>query len=305
LPLAAPLLKTSLLDHSPDRQGKVRDLYDFGDHLLIVATDRISAFDYVLGSGIPDKGKVLTQISAFWFDRTRSIVPNHVISTDPADYPAAAASAADWLRGRSMLVRRTDPLPIECVARGYLAGSGWKEYSATGRICGIALPAGLRESEQLPEPIFTPATKAQSGHDMNISAESAAELVGQRVLERVRELTLNVYKAGAAHAASRGIIVADTKFEFGLLPDDGRPPEARLILIDEVMTPDSSRFWPLDGYQPGRSQPAFDKQFVRDYLEQIHWNKQPPVPSLPDDVVMKTRDKYVEAFHRLTGRELQ
>jgi len=191
------------------------------------------------------------------------------------------------------------------VARGYLAGSGWKEYSATGRICGIALPAGLRESEQLPEPIFTPATKAQSGHDMNISAETAAELVGQRVLERVRELTLNVYNAGAAHAASRGIIVADTKFEFGLLPDDGRPPEARLILIDEVMTPDSSRFWPRDGYQPGRSQPAFDKQFVRDYLEQIHWNKQPPVPSLPDDVVMKTRDKYVEAFHRLTGRELQ
>jgi phosphoribosylaminoimidazole-succinocarboxamide synthase len=204
-----------------------------------------------------------------------------------------------------MLVRRTEPLPIECVARGYLAGSGWKEYSATDRICGIALPAGLRESEQLPEPIFTPATKAQSGHDMNISAESAAELVGERVLERVRELTLDVYKEGAAHADSRGIIVADTKLEFGLLPDDGRPPEARLILIDEVMTPDSSRFWPRDGYQPGRSQPAFDKQFVRDYLERIHWNKQPPVPALPDDVVVKTREKYMEAFHRLTGRELQ
>jgi phosphoribosylaminoimidazole-succinocarboxamide synthase len=304
VPFAAPLLQTSLGARPPDRQGKVRDLYDFGDQLLIVATDRISAFDYILGSGIPDKGKVLTQISAFWFDRTRGIVPNHVVSTDPADYPAAAASAADWLRGRSMLVRRTEPLPIECVARGYLAGSGWKEYSATGRICGMALPAGLRESEQLPEPIFTPATKAQSGHDMNISAESAAELVGQRVLERVRELTLNVYKEGAAHAASRGIIVADTKFEFGLLPDDGRPPEARLILIDEVMTPDSSRFWPRDGYQPGRSQPAFDKQFVRDYLERIHWNKQPPVPALPDDVVVKTREKYIEAFHRLTGRDL-
>jgi phosphoribosylaminoimidazole-succinocarboxamide synthase len=300
----APLLQTSLGTRPPDRQGKVRDLYDFGDQLLIVATDRISAFDYILGSGIPDKGKVLTQISAFWFDRTRGIVPNHVVSTDPADYPGAAASAADWLRGRSMLVRRTEPLPIECVARGYLAGSGWKEYQATGRICGIALPAGLRESEQLPEPIFTPATKAQSGHDMNISAESAAELVGQRVLERVRELTLNVYKEGAAHAASCGIIVADTKFEFGLLPDDGRPPEARLILIDEVMTPDSSRFWPLDGYQAGRSQPAFDKQFVRDYLERIHWNKQPPVPALPDDVVVKTREKYIEAFRRLTGRDL-
>ena len=223
MPLAAPLLQTSLRDRPPDRQGKVRDLYDFGDHLLIVATDRISAFDYILGSGIPDKGKVLTQISAFWFDRTRSIVPNHVISTDPAAYPAPAAAAADWLRGRSMLVRRTDPLPIECVARGYLSGSGWKDYSATGEVCGIRLPAGLRESEQLPEPIFTPATKAQSGHDMNISEAQAAELVGRRVLDRARELTLSLYREGAAHAASRGIIVADTKFEFGLLPDDGRP----------------------------------------------------------------------------------
>lgn len=272
--------------------------------MLIVATDRISAFDYILGSGIPDKGKVLTQISAFWFDRTRSIVPNHVISTDPAAYPAAAAAAVDWLRGRSMLVRRTDPLPIECVARGYLSGSGWKDYSATGEISGIPLPGGLRESDKLPEPIFTPATKAQSGHDMNIADAQAADLVGRRVLERARELTLGLYREGAAYAASRGIIVADTKFEFGLLPDDGRPAEARLILIDEVMTPDSSRFWPLVGYQPGRPQPSFDKQFVRDYLERIHWNKQPPVPSLPDDVVAKTREKYVEAFHRLTGREL-
>jgi phosphoribosylaminoimidazole-succinocarboxamide synthase len=304
LPLAAPLLKTSLLDHPPDRQGKVRDLYDFGDRLLIVATDRISAFDYILASGIPDKGKVLTQISAFWFDRTRSIVPNHLVSTDPAAYPPAATPAADWLRGRSMLVQRTDPLPIECVARGYLSGSGWKDYSATGEICGIRLPTGLRESEQLPEPIFTPATKAASGHDMNIGHAQAADLIGRRVLDRARELTLSLYKEGAAHAASRGIIVADTKFEFGLLPDDGRPPEARLILIDEVLTPDSSRFWPRDGYQPGRPQPSFDKQFVRDYLERIHWNKQPPVPSLPDDVVAKTRDKYVEAFHRLTGRDL-
>jgi phosphoribosylaminoimidazole-succinocarboxamide synthase len=303
LPLAAPLLQTSLRDRPPDRQGKVRDLYEFGDQLLIVATDRISAFDYVLGSGIPDKGKVLTQISAFWFDRTRSIVPNHVISTDPAAYPAASASA-EWLRGRSMLVRRTDPLPIECVARGYLSGSGWKDYSATGEICGIRLPEGLRESQQLPEPIFTPATKAETGHDINISDAQAVGLVGRRVLDRARELTLQLYREGAAHAASRGIIVADTKFEFGLLPDDGRPADARLILIDEVMTPDSSRFWPRDGYEAGRPQPSFDKQFVRDYLERIHWNKQPPVPSLPDDVVAKTREKYVEAFHRLTGREL-
>jgi phosphoribosylaminoimidazole-succinocarboxamide synthase len=304
LPLAAPLLKTTLRDHPPDRQGKVRDLYDFGDHLLIVATDRISAFDYILASGIPDKGKVLTQLSAFWFDRTRSIVPNHMVSTDPAAYPPTAAAAADWLRGRSMLVRRTDPLPIECVARGYLSGSGWKDYSATGEICGIKLPGGLRESEQLPEPIFTPATKAQSGHDVNIGPTQAAELIGRPLLDRARDLTLGIYNEGAAHAASRGIIVADTKLEFGLLPDDGRPPESRLILIDEVMTPDSSRFWPRDGYQPGRPQPSFDKQFVRDYLERIHWNKQPPVPSLPDDVVAKTRDKYVEAFHRLTGLEL-
>ena len=218
MPLASPLLQTSLRDRRPDRQGKVRDLYDLGDHLLIVATDRISAFDYVLGSGIPDKGKVLTQISAFWFDRTRSIVPNHVVSTDPATYPEPAAAAADWLRGRSMLVRRTEPLPIECVARGYLSGSGWKDYAASGEVCGIRLPRGLRESEQLPEPIFTPATKAQTGHDLNIGETQAAALVGRRVLDRARELTLRLYAEGAAHAASRGIIVADTKFEFGLLP---------------------------------------------------------------------------------------
>jgi phosphoribosylaminoimidazole-succinocarboxamide synthase len=304
--LDAPLLQTSLRGRRPDRQGKVRDLYDLGDHLLIVATDRISAFDYVLGSGIPDKGKVLTQISHFWFDRTRSIVANHLVSTDPAAYPEPAAAEAAWLRGRSMLVRKADPLPIECVARGYLSGSGWKDYVATGEVCGIRLPAGLRESEQLQQPIFTPATKAQTGHDMNISETEAAQLVGRRVLDRVRELTLRLYAEGAAHATSRGIIVADTKFEFGLLPDtDGRPAEDRLILIDEVMTPDSSRFWPREGYTVGGAQPSFDKQFVRDYLESIHWNKQPPVPSLPDDVVAKTRDKYVEALTRLTGRPLQ
>ena len=298
MPLAAPILQTTLDGRQPDRQGKVRDIFEFGDQLLIVATDRISAFDYVLGSGIPDKGKVLTQISAFWFDRMRPVVRNHIISTDPADYPAPLRRDADALRGRSMLVTRTEPLPIECVARGYLSGSGWKDYRATGELCGIRLPAGLRESDRLPQPIFTPATKAQSGHDINISAEQAADLVGRSVFDRLRDLTLRLYAEGAAHAESRGIIVADTKFEFGRLPN------GELILIDEVLTPDSSRFWPRDGYSPGGPQPSFDKQYVRDYLEEIRWNKQPPVPSLPDHVVMKTREKYVEAFRRLTGREL-
>jgi phosphoribosylaminoimidazole-succinocarboxamide synthase len=303
LPLASPLLQTSLRDRAPDRQGKVRDVYEFGEQLLIVATDRISAFDWILGSGIPDKGRVLTQISAFWFERTRSIVENHLISTDPVTYPVSADDIA-WLKGRSMLVRRTEPLPIECVARGYLSGSAWKDYLATGRICDVPLPPGLCESAQLPEPIFTPATKVQSGHDLNISAAEAANIVGRDVLHRVRDLTLALYHEGAAHAASRGIIIADTKFEFGLLPGDSHPID-RLILIDEVMTPDSSRFWPQAEYTARGPQPSFDKQFVRDYLERLHWNKQPPVPALPEDVVSRTRDKYVEAFHRLTGRELQ
>jgi phosphoribosylaminoimidazole-succinocarboxamide synthase len=305
LSLAPPILQTTLADRRPDRQGKVRDIYEFGDRLLIVASDRISAFDYVLGSGIPDKGKVLTQISTFWFEKTRSIVSNHVIATNPAQYPEAARAVASTLRGRSMLVTRTEPLPIECVARGYLSGSGWKDYRATGQVCGIRLPAGLRESDRLPEAIFTPATKAQSGHDINISESDAAALVSLSVLERVRDLTLRLYAEGSTHAESRGIIVADTKFEFGVLPDDGRPLEDRVILIDEMLTPDSSRFWPRDGYKPGGPQPSFDKQFVRDYLEQIQWNKQPPVPSLPDEVVARTREKYVEAFRRLTGRELE
>ena len=309
MPLASPVLQTTLADRRPDRQGKVRDIYDFGDRLLIVASDRISAFDYVLGSGIPDKGKVLTQISAFWFDRTRRLVPNHVITLDPTEYPRPAQADADVLRGRSMLVARTEPLPIECVARGYLSGSAWKDYRATGEVCGIPLPAGLRESDRLPEPIFTPATKAQTGHDINISEAEAAKLIGRRLLDRVRDLTLGLYAEGAAYAESRGIIVADTKFEFGLRPDGsgsraGDDAE-RVILIDEVLTPDSSRFWPRDGYQPGGPQPSFDKQFVRDYLEHIRWNKQPPVPSLPDEVILKTREKYVEAFRRLTGRELE
>ena len=301
---ASPILQTTLAARRPDRQGKVRDIYELGDELLIVATDRISAFDYVLGSGIPDKGKVLTQISAFWFGRTQSIVPNHVVSTDPAAYPRVARMEADLLRGRSMLVRRTQPLPIECVARGYLSGSGWKDYVATGALCGIMLPRGLRESDRLPEPIFTPATKAESGHDINISEAQAAALVSPNVLARVRALTLRLYAEGSAHAERCGIIVADTKFEFGILPGSGAEDD-RIILIDEVLTPDSSRFWPQDRYSPGGAQPSFDKQFVRDYLERIRWNKQPPVPSLPQEVVMKTREKYVEAFTRLTGRELE
>ncbi len=307
LSLASPILQTTLADRRPNRQGKVRDIYDFGDRLLIVASDRISAFDYVLGSGIPDKGKVLTQISAFWFERTRSIVANHVLSTDATEFPGEARRAADLLMGRSMLVRRTEPLPIECVARGYLSGSGWKDYVAAGELCGMTLPSGLKESARLPKPLFTPATKAETGHDVNISEKEAAELVGRRVLDRVRDLTLRLYAEGAAHAESCGIIVADTKFEFGLLPleeDDHRPVEDRIILIDELLTPDSSRFWPRDAYKPGGAQPSFDKQFVRDYLERIKWNKQPPVPTLPDEVVAKTREKYVEAFRRLTGREL-
>jgi phosphoribosylaminoimidazole-succinocarboxamide synthase len=287
-------------------QGKVRDIYSFTDDpsaLLIVATDRISAFDYVLGSGIPDKGKVLTQLSAFWFGVTSDIVPNHMRSTRPEEYPAAARAHGPALRGRSMLVTKTEPFPIECVARGYLAGSGWKEYQENGSVCGIKLPAGMRESERLPEPIFTPATKATTGHDVNISEDDAGLLVGSETIERLRQLTLRLYSRGAAHAEHRGIIVADTKFEFGRLIDG--PQKGEIILIDEVLTPDSSRFWPRDLYRPGGPQQSFDKQFVRDYLESIHWSKQPPVPSLPADVVEKTREKYIQAFQLLSGLELE
>jgi len=297
--IAAPLLQTRLNGTAPHRQGKVRDIFDLGDRLLLVATDRISAFDFVLGSGIPDKGKVLTQLSAFWFERTSHIVANHVISTKVADYPADLQGEAAVLTGRSMLVRRTSPVPIECVARGYLSGSGWKEYMASGTVCGTPLPPGLRESERLPEPLFTPATKADSGHDINISEAEAGRLVGVDLVARLRALTLALYEFGARHAAGRGIILADTKFEFGLLPS------GEIILIDEVMTPDSSRYWPADRYAPGGPQPSFDKQYVRDYLESIRWNKQPPVPSLPDDVVARTRDKYLEAFRLLTGKEVE
>jgi phosphoribosylaminoimidazole-succinocarboxamide synthase len=296
--LPAPLLATSIPGLSPLRSGKVRDLYDAGENLLIVATDRISAFDCVLGSGIPDKGKVLTQLSAFWFDRTRDVVPNHVRSVDPADFPPALRQYADVLGGRSMLVRKTTPVPIECVVRGYLAGSGWAEYRKTGTVCGIALPGSLREADRLPEPIFTPSTKAESGHDINISEEEAGRLIGRDLVATLKRLSLAVYRRGAEHAETRGIIVADTKFEFGLVGDGARQ---QVLLIDEVLTPDSSRFWPADQYTPGGAQPSFDKQYVRDYLEQIKWNKQPPAPSLPDEVIARTREKYVEALRRLAG----
>jgi phosphoribosylaminoimidazole-succinocarboxamide synthase len=292
------VLETNFSDLTLARRGKVRDVYDLGDTLLIVATDRISAFDYVLGSGIPDKGKVLTQLSAFWFNQIGSLVPHHLLSTNVDEFPVAARRHREVLAGRTMLVRKTDPIPIECVARGYLSGSGWKEYQKTRAVCGVALPDGLRDSDKLPQPIFTPATKAESGHDENISEDRAAELIGRDLTSRLRDLTLAIYGRGVAHAAGHGIIIADTKFEFG-------QADGELVLIDEVLTPDSSRFWPADQYQPGQGQPSFDKQFVRDHLEAIGWNKQPPVPSLPEDVILRTRDKFVEAYRRLTGSELQ
>ena len=297
------LYETKLPGITPHRRGKVRDMFEVGDdHLLMVATDRISAYDVVLGSVIPDKGKVLTQLSAFWFGRTSDLVPNHLVAMDPADFPEVLQPYASLLAGRSMLVRRTRPLPIECVARGYLSGSGWKEYQRNGQVCGVALPAGLRESDRLPEPIFTPATKAETGHDINISEREAGELVGAELVARLRDLTLALYRHGAEHAESCGIIVADTKFEFGLV-DDGNGGEA-IVLIDEALTPDSSRFWPASDYVPGGGQPSFDKQYVRDYLDRIRWDRQPPAPELPDDVVANTRAKYVEAHRQMTGQEL-
>jgi phosphoribosylaminoimidazole-succinocarboxamide synthase len=302
VPAAPALLQSNIPGLRRDRTGKVRDVYEAGPgHLLIVATDRISAFDYVLGSGIPDKGRILTKLSAFWFDLLRDVVPNHVVSLDPRDFPPEARSEADTLSGRSMLVRRTTPVPIECVARGYLSGSGLKEYRQTGRVCGIPLPPGLREADRLPAPIFTPATKAESGHDENVSEEQASSIVGSATAATLRDVTLSLYRRAAAHAESRGIIVADTKFEFGWT---GTPGASDLILIDEALTPDSSRFWPADAWAPGGAQPSFDKQFVRDYLEEIRWDKQPPVPALPEEVVMRTREKYLEGYRRLTGREL-
>ncbi len=309
--VTSPVFSTALKGVRVHRRGKVRDMYELGDQLLMVATDRISAYDVVLDSLIPDKGAVLTQLSAFWFTRTGGIVPNHMISTDPAAYPAELQADAAMLAGRSMLVRRTRPVPIECVARGYLAGSGWREYRESGRVCGVELPAGLRESDRLPQPIFTPATKATSGHDENITAEQAAEIIGPRLLARLRDLPLALYAHGAEHAESCGIIVADTKFEFGLLRADGRQGAGgdigegdEIILIDEALTPDSSRFWPRETYRPGVAQPSFDKQFVRDHLDAVQWNRKPPAPALPDDVVARTREKYREAYRLLTGTEL-
>jgi phosphoribosylaminoimidazole-succinocarboxamide synthase len=280
---------------APAARGKVRDIYDLGDRLLIVATDRLSAFDVVMPMPIPDKGRVLTQLSLFWFQLLRDIIPNHVLSS--TNFPAPFDKHANDLAGRSMLVRKTQPLPIECVARGYLSGSGWKEYRTTGKVCGIQLPAGLQESDKLPEPIFTPATKATSGHDENISFERVGDLIGKDLADRVRSITLEIYRRAAAYAEPRGILVADTKFEFGLL-------NGELIWIDEALTPDSSRFWPASQYKPGGPQPSFDKQYVRDYLERIRWPKTPPGPELPPDVVAGTRAKYREAFRILVGHEL-
>ena len=292
---AAPLLQTSLPGFSLWRRGKVRDVYDLGDRLLIVATDRLSAFDVVLPTGIPGKGIVLTQMSLFWFDLLRDVVPNHVITADVSEYGPELARHRDQLEGRSMIVVKTDVLPIECVVRGYLVGSGWKDYKSTGAVCGIALPAGLRESERLDPPIFTPATKAETGHDENIPFETMESTVGRERAGEARRTTLEIYSRARAHAEARGIILADTKFEFGV-------KDGRLVWIDEALTPDSSRFWPRDGYAPGRSQPSFDKQFVRDYLETLDWNKQAPGPELPADVVARTVEKYWEAFDRLRGK---
>jgi phosphoribosylaminoimidazole-succinocarboxamide synthase len=280
---------------TPAARGKVRDIYDLGDKLLLVATDRLSAFDVVMPTPIPDKGRVLTQLSLFWFDLLRNVIPNHILSV--IDFPSPFDAYQDQLAGRAMLVRKTQPLPVECVVRGYLSGSGWKEYKASGKVCGIALPAGLRESDKVPEPIFTPATKATTGHDENIPFERAAEMIGQSLAEKARAVSLEIYNRAATYAAPRGVILADTKFEFGLLNDE-------LIWIDEALTPDSSRFWPAAQYAPGGAQPSFDKQFVRDYLERIQWPKTPPGPTLPPDVVAATRAKYLEAYRLLVGHEL-
>lgn len=285
----------------PILTGKVRDLYEVGtDKLLFVASDRISAFDHVLGSTIPDKGKVLTQLSLFWFDYLKNIVPNHLVTADVRDFPADLQAFAGDLRGRSMIVQRARMLPVECVARGYLSGSGWKDYQRTGSVCGIALPSGLRESDRLPQPIFTPAAKSHTGHDENISFDTVIDLVGGSLALRLRTLTLAIYAHASAYAETKGLILADTKFEFGFIPIS--EDDELLVLADEVLTPDSSRYWLASGYAPGGAQPSFDKQFVRDYLEGIHWDKQPPVPSLPEDVVNETRAKYLQAYTLLTGK---
>jgi phosphoribosylaminoimidazole-succinocarboxamide synthase len=296
--LDSVLIRTDFPDLKLKASGKVRDVYEIDEsQLLFIASDRISAFDYVLATGIPHKGRVLNQISLFWFDFLADVVPNHLITADVDKYPASVRKYADQLRGRSMLVRRAEIFPVECIARGYISGSGWKEYKATGTISGIALPAGLTESDALPEPIFTPSTKATSGHDENISFDQMCDVVGVETASQLRDLTLRVYKKAAAFARQRGIIIADTKFEFGHTAQG-------ITLADEVLTPDSSRFWPADKYAPGRAQDSYDKQYVRDYLEQVHWNKQPPAPALPADVARRTSEKYLEAYSQLTGRKL-
>jgi phosphoribosylaminoimidazole-succinocarboxamide synthase len=279
-------------------RGKVRDLYSVGEHLLLIATDRISAFDHVLATGIPGKGKILTQLSLFWFQLLRDVVPNHLITADISQYPEALRPYSSQLEGRSMLVKRAQMFPVECVVRGYLSGSGWKDYKATGAVCGIPLPAGLQESARLPLPLFAPASKSLGGeHDENISFDEMVTRIGEPAATRLQGLSLDIYNRAAAYATERGVILADTKFEFGVTPEG-------IVLADEVLTPDSSRYWPADQYKPGGPQPSFDKQFVRDYLEQIQWNKQAPAPALPDDIVAKTQRKYLDAYRLLTGREL-
>jgi phosphoribosylaminoimidazole-succinocarboxamide synthase len=295
--LDSVLLQTDFPDLQLFASGKVRDIYSIGNELLFVATDRISAFDYILATGIPHKGRVLSQISLFWFDFLADIVPNHLITADVDQYPNSARKYADQLRGRSMLVQRAEMFPVECVVRGYISGSAWKEYQASGKVCGITLPSGLRESDALPEPIFTPATKAVTGHDENISFDRMCEIVGVETASHLRDLTLRVYRKASAYARQRSIIIADTKFEFGRTTKG-------ITLADEVLTPDSSRFWPADKYAPGQSQESYDKQYVRDYLEQIHWNKQPPAPALPAEVARHTSEKYLEAYFQLTGHKL-
>jgi phosphoribosylaminoimidazole-succinocarboxamide synthase len=290
------VLQTEFPDLKLAGRGKVRDIYDLGDSLLIVTTDRISAFDVIMNEGIPDKGYVLTQISAFWFRQMEEIIPNHIISTEVKDFPAACQKYAAILEGRSMLVKKAKPLPAECIVRGYLSGSGWKDYRTTGAVCGITLPAGLVESDRLPEPIFTPSTKAELGtHDENITFAQMEALCGKELAAKVRDVTLRIYAKARDIADAKGIIIADTKFEYGMY-------EGELIIIDECMTPDSSRFWPKDGYKPGGPQPSFDKQFLRDYLETLDWNKTAPAPPLPEEIVRKTGEKYMEALIRLTGK---
>ncbi|MGA8152949.1 MAG: phosphoribosylaminoimidazolesuccinocarboxamide synthase [Terriglobales bacterium] len=296
--LDSVLLRTDIPNLELHASGKVRDVYQLDrEHLLFVATDRISAFDYVLATGIPHKGRVLTQISLFWFGFLRELVPNHLVTADVKHYPAAAQDYADQLVGRSMMVLRAEMVPVECVVRGYISGSAWKEYKTTGKVCGIELPKGLRESDKLPQPIFTPATKATSGHDENIPFEEMERIVGSARSQELRDISLKIYTQASNYARQKGIIIADTKFEFGITP-------LGITLADEVLTPDSSRFWPADKYQPGRAQESYDKQYVRDYLEEIRWNKQPPAPALPPEVARKTSEKYLEAYRQLTGREL-